>query len=96
MTISPSVPPSRAATRRAPARLVHQIGVARSGIAEIDGEAMRKTARKRLGTDIGAEMHFAHAVNDGAQGFEIGMDRRTLDFRNVVAKADKDAVPDHR
>jgi len=75
---------------------MHEIGVAGGGIAEIDGEAVREAARERLGADIGAEMHLAHAVDDGTQRFEIGMDRRALGCRDIVAEVDKDAVSDHR
>ncbi len=66
-----------------------EVGVARRGVAEVDGEAVGVTAREGLGADIGAEAHLAHAVDDIAQRIEIGMDRLALRLADIVAKANR-------
>ena len=75
-------------------RLMHQIGIAAGGIAEIDGEAMREAAREGFGADIGAEVDGVHAVDHLPQRFEIGMNCRAFGVGDIVAEADEDAVPD--
>ncbi len=75
---------------------MHEIGITRGGVAEVDGEAVSVTAREGLGADIGAEAHLAHAVDDITERIELGMDRLALRLADVGTEGIENAMSDHR